>query len=83
MINADLFDSLAAIPRLPGALCRGRREDWDPDLTKADAQDPEQDAAAICLVCPALTLCRDWIDSLKPSQRPAGVVAALVVRHAS
>jgi hypothetical protein len=66
----------AAIPKLPGARCRGRSDTWD------EYDDPELVEYAIhqCNSCPALDQCRAYLAALKPSQRPTGVVAATVIR---
>jgi hypothetical protein len=55
-------------PHLPGAACRGRWELFDDRGRQAEA-------IQLCQSCPALALCRQWVDSLKPSQRPPGVIA--------
>src|SRR5690606_7800734 len=61
-----------------GAACVGRHELFDVE----DRDDERVDAAvAICQTkCPALADCRAWVDSLKPSQRPLGVVAGRFVQ---
>jgi len=72
----ELFAELAAgIPDLPGARCTGRTE-WD------SYDDPGLIEYAIhqCQSCPALSYCRNWVDSLRPSARPPGVVAGVVRR---
>lgn len=81
MIN-DLLDSLAGIPRLPGALCRGHHDVFDPPWSEhEDKTDREQRIAfalKLCRSCPALASCTQWLDSLPPKQRPHGVVAGQV-----
>jgi hypothetical protein len=69
----DLYNALAGIPRLPGALCRGEAELFD------DFDLPDE-ALQLCAQCPALTDCARWFDSLRPSQRPHGVIAGTVNR---
>jgi hypothetical protein len=59
-----------AAPSLPGAKCRNRVELFDR-------------AAGGCAQCPSLQLCPEWYDSLKPHQRPRGVVAGQVVTKRS
>lgn len=88
-MNADLLTELArAVPPLPGALCRGNPELFDPH--DRDECEPVEDwhwrrAAAIrtCRVCPELGPCSRWLDGAAgdPELRPAGVVAARVVRR--
>lgn len=81
MSIADLFAELAATPRLDGALCRGKADIWD--MPPSPTRDPDPDDTAerlafalnACQRCPALSRCRAWVSGLRPSQRPAGVVA--------
>lgn len=70
---AALFAALAGVPRLDGALCRGKHELYD-------SPEPDDISAAteLCSWCPALTACADWVASLPPKQRPAGVVAGQI-----
>jgi hypothetical protein len=76
-----LLDAIGAAPCLPGARCRSRSHLFDP---AAPSEDPEVVAArhaqaiGLCSHCPALDRCRDWYEHLKPSKRPAGVVARQV-----
>lgn len=78
---SDMLAELAAAPRLEGALCRGRSEHWD--MPPSPSRDPDPDdtaqrialAVGACQRCPALNRCRAWVSGLRPSQRPAGVVA--------
>ena len=74
---------LAGAPSLPGAKCRGRAHMFDgPDGREAPETTAQRHAQAtlLCLAgpCPALGRCPDWMDSLKPSKRPSGVVCGLV-----
>jgi len=48
---------------------------WD------ETDDPEiiEYAIAQCQICPVLEDCRSFVDSLKPSKRPVGVIAGRVV----
>lgn len=77
----SLFRALG-VPSLPGARCRGRARLFDPgrkgERTEIVAQRHAQ-ATAMCHRCPSLDACRDWVDSLKPSKRPGGVVAGRVI----
>lgn len=75
--------SLAGVPALPGARCRGRhhlfdagRPGEDPDVANAR----HGQALQLCGQCPAQARCADWLDALAPSQRPEGVVAGQVIR---
>ena len=82
----DTWESMAgalrAVPDLRGAQCVGRWELFD-----ADQDDPEDRAWAIeraieiCESCPALSACAAYVDGLKPSQRPPGVVAGRISKE--
>ena len=73
MNPTTLFAALGGIPRLPGAACRGRWELFDsPDATDIAA------AIQTCSSCPARYRCAEWVASLSPKQRPAGVVAGQI-----
>jgi len=81
-----LIAILGGTPRLDGARCVGRPELFDPaapDEAAADAADRHEAAVHLCRACPALAACRAWHDSLKPSQRPAGVIAARAPKPAA
>jgi WhiB family transcriptional regulator, redox-sensing transcriptional regulator len=76
-----LLSALAGVPRLPGALCAGEPDIWDPSTPDDDDIDTAQRvafAAKLCRRCPELTPCRSWLSSLRPHQRPGGVVAGLI-----
>jgi WhiB family redox-sensing transcriptional regulator len=75
-MTEDLFGSLQSIPRLEGARCVGEWEIFDNEHGSAEL---EEYALNLCGSCPALTACRDWIDSLPGSRKPYGVVAGRVV----
>lgn len=71
--------ALAGIPALPGAACRGLSEPFDQPVDGETAKDTayrHQTALSICRGCPALPACTAWVESLPPSRRPGGVVAA-------
>jgi hypothetical protein len=69
-----LLAAIATSPDLPGARCAGRWQIWD------ETDDPEIVEYAIhqCNSCPCLTACAQYVDRLKPSRRPPGVVAGRV-----
>ncbi|MDQ1304720.1 MAG: WhiB family transcriptional regulator, redox-sensing transcriptional regulator [Actinomycetota bacterium] len=73
----SLFAAIGT-PALPGARCRGRSHLFD-DAAQGEPADTvearHRQAIGLCQRCPALEQCGSWLDSLKPSQRPAGVVA--------
>jgi hypothetical protein len=77
----NLLAALAGAPSLPGAKCRNRSHLFD-----EDAPGEEHDTVAarhaqaigLCAHCPARDRCTEWVDGLKPSRRPPGVVAARI-----
>jgi len=77
----ELLSTMAKVPVLRGARCRGRHELFDPpgcDEPAAVAQARTEQALRICQSCPALQSCSQWFDSLPPKDRPHGVVAARI-----
>jgi hypothetical protein len=73
---SELLDDLAAVPRLPGAMCRD-----DPalfDLAR-DHRNSRGRALTVCQSCAALEQCREWVLTLEPDERPRGVVAGMVI----
>lgn len=74
MLHHQHLADLAA-PSLPGALCRDEWQLYDAASGGSDrvnvAHAPEL-ALAICAVCPVLTVCRDWFDSLPAWKQPHG-----------
>lgn len=81
----SLFVALG-VPALPGARCRGRSRLFDPgrkgERAEVVAQRHRQ-AAMLCGSCPSLAPCAAWLESLKPSRRPTGVVAGRVIEPRS
>lgn len=81
MTVGTLFAALGC-PVLPGARCRGRSRLFDParkgERSEIVAQRHAQ-AVGLCHRCPSLDACRAWLESLKPSRRPTGVVAGQVI----
>jgi len=77
-----VFGSLLNTPLLPGARCRGRHHLFDEPASSElpESVDARQfQAVGLCLSsCEALGACREWFDSLPPSQKPPGVVAGFV-----
>lgn len=68
---------LHGAPALPAAKCVGRPHLFDPAERDEHPDVVEQrhlQALGLCQHCPALDDCRRWIEGLRPSQRPAGVV---------
>ena len=79
----SLFDAVGLAPSLPGAKCRGRHSLFDDGATGEHPDVVNQrhvQALELCALCPVLTRCEDWLDSLPTSQRPVGVVAGQLVR---
>jgi len=79
---ALLRELAAAVPRLRGARCRDKWELFDAAATRlhGPAASAQAEALAECRQCPALMLCREWLDSLEPRARPSGVIAGRVIR---
>lgn len=77
----SLFAAIGT-PALPGARCRGRSHLFDAGRKGERAESVAQrhaQAVQLCSGCPSLDRCRTWVDSLKPSRRPTGVVAGQVI----
>jgi len=74
----ELLSTMAGVPVLAGARCRGRHAIFDPqhhgEPDDVAAQRHAQ-ALTLCESCPALTACESWINSLPPRRRPLGIVA--------
>lgn len=69
-------------PVLPGARCRGRSRLFDPARKGERSENVAQrhaQAQQLCAGCPSLEPCAAWVESLKPSKRPGGVVAGRVI----
>lgn len=76
-----LLSTVAGVPVLRGARCRGRHRLFDPPEEREPADSVaarHRQAVALCEQCPALTPCREWLDGLPLRRRPFGVVAARV-----
>lgn len=71
-----IASALAGLPDLRGAMCVGRWDLFDADQDDADDRAwAIERAVEICQTCPVLAACIVYVDGLKPSQRPPGVVA--------
>jgi hypothetical protein len=72
----DLYSTLLGIPPLPGAKCRGRARDFD------EYDDPNiiQSTIDACNQCPSQPECEKYWLSLRPCQRPLGVMAGRINR---
>jgi hypothetical protein len=78
---AELIGVAAAVPRLPGAACRGLGEMADIEIRSSRT---DIDAAIeICLGCTEMQRCRAWLDSLPAGHKPLGVVAGRLVDPAA
>lgn len=78
-----LLGSLLGAPVLPGAKCRGRSAVFDPARPREHEDAVAQrhlQALLLCDTCPARLPCEQWLNSLTPARRPAGVVAGRIVR---
>lgn len=77
--SADLLAALLGAPPLPGALCAGRANLFDPQDVEggenhANAAERHDRAIGLCRICPALTDCRTWATTLVDGE-VSGVVA--------
>lgn len=80
----ELLGALRGVPALPGAQCRNRGHLFDPPAPREAADDVAQrhmQALWLCDNCPARRPCEQWLDSLPPARRPAGVVAGRIVNQ--
>lgn len=83
MNPADLLAELAVAPSLPGARCAGRHELFDATIegsttgpaATAEVAAARAEALRLCSGCPELAPCGAWFDSLRPKDRPLGVIA--------
>lgn len=77
-----LADLAAGIPVLPGALCVGSHELFDPVDRWAerpkDVQSRHRAALRLCRRCPAAEACESWVEGMPRWDRPLGVVAGKV-----
>lgn len=74
----DLLQELVAGPSLRGAACIAEREVFDACPERGSGSRFYARAIRICSQCPALALCRDWVNSTPIDERPHGVTAGLV-----
>ena len=75
---ASLLAALRAIPDLPGAACLGFWDLFDeaePGEPPAAVTERHEAALAMCETCPALAACTTWFESLRPTEKPFGVIA--------
>lgn len=68
----DLLGDLGSMPVLPGALCKGKGDLFDPGEGRGAHH---VRAIELCGRCPALQPCEEWFESLSAKERPRGVVA--------
>ncbi|KWX19724.1 hypothetical protein AFM11_34340 [Mycolicibacterium wolinskyi] len=81
-----MAELLAGIPNLPGACCKGRSDLFEATIagrdgpaSKTELENSRAAALRLCAACPALAPCRAWLNGLRPTRRPLGVVAGEVV----
>ena len=77
---------IAGIPDLPGARCAGLADLFEATIdehgnaaSRAQREHARAAALRLCHACPALAPCRTWLDGLRPTRRPRGVVAGQVI----
>jgi WhiB family redox-sensing transcriptional regulator len=87
-VRPGLLAGLAlGIPALPGALCVGSADLFDPrDKAAEDAEDVayrHEAALQLCASCPARARCEEWLAGLDPGDpyRPTGIVAGQLIRR--
>jgi len=72
-----LFGALHGLaPNMPDAACKANHalhDEYRPG--EVDATERHAAAFTICATCRELQQCREWVEGLRPSQRPSGVVA--------
>ena len=80
MAVGELLAELSRAPNLSGAVCAdpGVRSTFDEAAVSVDVELYET-ALRACSRCPALELCRAWVEALPAERRPRGVVGGLVV----
>lgn len=77
-----LSDVLA--PALPDAACVNHWRLFDSTISaskgnrSAELEDARTEALAVCMTCPALQPCRQWLNTIPPRRRPSGVIAGQV-----
>jgi hypothetical protein len=80
----SLLGAVLGVPALPGAKCRGRSHvfnEAEPGESREVVEQRHTQAKLICSGCPALTPCRDWVNSLTPpARRPSGIVAGRLIK---
>lgn len=86
-VLSSLLDELAVAPSLPGARCAGRHELYDATAEgstngpagAAEVAAARTQALRLCAGCPELAPCGAWLDTLRPKDRPLGVVAGRLI----
>ncbi|KMO82303.1 hypothetical protein [Mycolicibacterium chlorophenolicum] len=87
----DVTGLLRGIPDLPGARCKGKAQLFEATIgeyrhragrppTSDELGHARRRALSVCRACPALSLCRAYLDGLPLAQRPRGVVAGLIIK---
>lgn len=68
---------LGSVPQLPDAACRGRTEMADVDVRSS--REAIDAAIDVCLDCPVMLACAEWVEGLPADQKPAGVTASILL----
>lgn len=75
-----LAEVLHGTPRLPDALCRRQPRLFDCDHPdQVERENQQLEAQRLCARCPDLEPCGVWLNSLRPSERPHGVLAGRLI----
>jgi len=70
---------LHVVATMPDMAAAGCRDEWSTFDAAPYDEAAELAAVNICVRCPTRVQCRGWYESLHPQDRPAGVVAGLIV----
>jgi hypothetical protein len=77
---SSLARYLADVPQIPDAACRGA--EWLADVGHQDPPKRIEAAKSVCRGCVERPRCEQWLLSLPPARRPAGVVAGHLAGNA-
>lgn len=84
---SGLLAELSVAPNLPAARCAGRHELYDATVEgstngpagAAQVAAARTEALRLCAGCPERIPCGQWLDSLRPKDRPLGVIAGRLI----
>lgn len=85
-IGSDIFAAAVHTPDFSRGQCAGRTELFDPPETSRGSKPTpaqrqvQRQAVQLCLKCPVRQDCRAWFYSLATEERPAGVIAGMIIQ---